>query len=142
MSFSICVISIVREYDIWIVENIKIIINRLWYLWCITTNNKPIQVKCVASATKCGFGLETTISHTVYRGWQLFTNDKYWKSFGKLFHITRKLGLVFQLNDCAFPKDLTQYLSRCSPMIELTDFSRWMTQLSLRYSCLAWVSMD
>ena len=73
--------------------------------------NRPIQAKCVASVTNCGLGLETPMVPTVNRGWHLFTNDKYWKSFSKLFHITRRLRLVFQLNDFIFPKDLTQYLS-------------------------------
>ena len=35
LGFSINIISIViREYDIWIVEDTEIIINRPWYLWC------------------------------------------------------------------------------------------------------------
>jgi len=67
---------------------------------------------------------------TVNMGWQLFTNDTYWKSFSKLVHITRRLRLVFQLNDCVFPKDLTQYFSGYNPMIKRTDLSRRMTQLS------------
>jgi len=44
--------------------------------------------------------------------------------FSKLFHITRRLRLVFQLNDCVFPKDLTQYLSGYNQLIERTDPSR------------------
>jgi len=56
--------------------------------------------------------------------WQLFTNGKYWKSFSKLFLITRRLRLVFQLNDCVFPKDLTQYLSGFYPMVERINLSR------------------
>ena len=67
--------------------------------------NRPIQANCIAPVTYCGLGLETA------------------KSFSKLFHITQKLRLVFQLNECVFPKDLTQYLSRYNPMIELTDLS-------------------
>jgi len=41
-----------------------------------------------ASVTNCGLGLETAMAPTVNRGWELFINDKYWKSFSKLFHIT------------------------------------------------------
>jgi len=70
--------------------------------------NRPIQAKCVASVTNCGLGLETAMAPTVNMGWQLFTNDKYRKSFSKIFHITWRQRLVFQLNDCVFPKDLTQ----------------------------------
>ena len=44
-------------------------------------------------------------------GWQIFSNGKHWKYFSKLFHITRRRRLVFWLNDCIFPKDLTQFLS-------------------------------
>ena len=68
--------------------------------------------------TNCGLGLETAMALTVNMGWQLFNNGKYWKSFSKLFHITRRLRLVFQLNNCVFPKDLTQYLSEYNPVIE------------------------
>jgi len=85
--------------------------------------NRLIQAKSVASVTNCGLGLETAMASTVNRGWQVFTNDKYRKSFSKLFHITHRLRLVFQLNDCVFPKDLTQYLSRHNTMIERTDLS-------------------
>jgi len=111
-------------------------------------SNRPIQMICIASVTNYSLGLETAMSPTVNSGWQPFTNDKYRKSFSKLFHITRRLRLVFQLNDCVFPKDLAQYWSGYNPMIEQTNLSRWMTQLSLSYSCwlvgdfLAWVSMD
>ena len=87
-------------------------------------SNRPIQAKCVASVTKCGFRLETAMAPTYNRGWQLHTNDKYWTSFSKLFNITQRLRLVFELNDCVFPKDLTQYLSGYNPMIERTDLSR------------------
>ena len=86
--------------------------------------NRPIQSKCVASVTNCGLGLVSAMSPIVNRGWQLLTNDKYGKSFSKLFHIIRRLRLVFQLNACVFPKDLTQYLSEYNPMIERTDLSR------------------
>ena len=89
--------------------------------------NRAIQAKCVASVTNCDPGLETAVAPTVSKGWQLFTNDKYWKSFSKLFHITRRLRLVFRLNDCVFPKDLTQYREEViedNPMIEGTDLSR------------------
>jgi len=96
--------------------------------------NRLIQAKCVASVTNCGLGLATAKVPTGNRGWQLFTNDKYWKSFNKLFHITQRLRLVFQLNDCVFPKDLTQYLTRYNTMIERIDLSRSVTQLSLIYS--------
>jgi len=106
----------------------------------ISVSNRPIQAKSVASVTNGGLGLETAMAPTVNKGWQLFTSGKYWKSFSKLFHITRRLRLVFQLNACVFPKDLTQYLSRYNPMIERTNLSRWMTQLSLRYSC--WLVCD
>jgi len=41
--------------------------------------------ECVASVTNCGLGLETAMAPTVNRGWQLFTNGKYWKSFSQLF---------------------------------------------------------
>jgi len=82
--------------------------------------NRQIQAKCVASVTNCGLGLETAMMPTVNRGCQLFTNGKYCK----LFHITQRLRLVFQLNDCVFPKDITQYLSGYNPMIERTGFSR------------------
>ena len=84
--------------------------------------NRPIQTKCVASVTNCVLGFETALAPTVNMEWDLFTNGKYWKSFSKLFHITRRL--IFQLNDCGFPKDLTQYLSGYNPTIERTDFSR------------------
>jgi len=109
---------------------------------------RPIEAKCVASVTNCGLGLETTMASTVNKERQLFINDKYWESFSKLVHITRKLRLVFQLNDCIFRKDLTQYLSGYNPMSGRTDIFRWMIQLSNSYSCwlagdfLAWVSMD
>ena len=83
--------------------------------------NGPIEAKCVASVTNCGLGLETAMASTVNRRWQLFTNGNYWKSFSKLFHITQSLRLVFQLNPCVFPKDLTHYVSGYSPMIEPTD---------------------
>ena len=73
-------------------------------------SNRPIQAKYVASVTNCGLGLQTAMAPTVNMGWQLFTNDKYWKSFSELFHNTQRLRLIFQLNDCVFPKDLTQYL--------------------------------
>jgi len=79
--------------------------------------NRPIHVKCVTSVTNCGLGLETARAPTVNMGWQLFTINKYWKSFNKLFHITWRLRLVFQLNDCVFPKDLIHYLSGYNPMI-------------------------
>ena len=90
----------------------------------VETNNRPIQAKCVASIANCYLELETALVPTVNRGWQLFISDKYWKSFSKLFHITRRLRLLFQLNDCVFPKDLTQYLSEYNPMIERTDLYR------------------
>ena len=85
--------------------------------------NRPIQAKCIASFTNCGLELETAMAPTFNIGWQLFTNNKYWKYFSILFHIIWKLRLLFQLNDCVFPKDLTQYLSRYNPMIEQTDLS-------------------
>ena len=76
-------------------------------------------MKCIASVTSCGLWLlETVIVPTVNMGWQLFTNGKYRISFSKLFHITQRLRVVFQLNDCVFPKDLTHYLSGYNPMIE------------------------
>jgi hypothetical protein len=50
--------------------------------------NRLIKAKCVASVTNCGLGLETAMAPTVNKGWQLFTNGKYWKSLSKLFHIT------------------------------------------------------
>jgi len=49
---------------------------------------RPIQAKYVASATNCSLVLETAMAATVNRGGQLFTNDKYWKYFSELFHIT------------------------------------------------------
>ena len=76
----------------------------------VINKNRPIQAKCIALIINCGLGLKTAMAPALIRRWQLFTNDKYWKSFSKLFHITRRLRLVFQLNDCVFPKDLTQYL--------------------------------
>ena len=85
--------------------------------------NRPIQAKCIASVNNCGLRLETAMAPTVNMGWRPFTNNKYGKSFRKLFHITQRLRLVFQLNDCVFPKDLTQYLSRYNLMIEQTDLS-------------------
>jgi len=97
--------------------------------------NSLIQAKCVASVTNCSLQLETAMAPTINMGWQLFTNDKYWKYFSKLFHNTQRLRPVFQLNDSVFSKDLTQYLSRYNSMIEQTNFSRWMTQSSLSYSC-------
>ena len=86
--------------------------------------NRAIQAKCVASVTNCGLGLETAMAPTVNRGWQIFTNGKYPIYFSKLFHIIRILRLVFQLNDCVFPKDLTPYLSGYNSMVERTDVSR------------------
>ena len=58
------------------------------------------------------------------RKWQLLPNAEHGKSFNELFHIKRRLKLVFQLNDCVFPMDLTQFLSGYTPMIERTDLSR------------------
>jgi len=40
--------------------------------------NRPIQVKCIASVTNCGDGLETAMAPTVNIGWKDFTNGKYW----------------------------------------------------------------
>ena len=57
-------------------------------------------MKCIALVTNCGLRLETAMVPTVNMGWQLFTNDKYWKS-------------------CVFPKDLKQYLSRYNLMIQM-----------------------
>jgi len=101
--------------------------------------NRPIQTKCVASVTNCGLGLETAMAPTLNRGWNLFSNGKYWKSFSKLFHITQRLRLLIQLNDCVFPKDLTQYLSGYNPMIEHIDFvqmtdtaKHWLFMLTCR----------
>jgi len=71
------------------------------------TANRPIQTKFIALVTNCSLRLETTMAPTVNRGWHIFTNGKYRKSFSKLFHITQRL--VFQLNDCVFPKDLTDF---------------------------------
>ena len=102
--------------------------------------NKPIEAKYVASVINCGLGLATAMAPIVNRGWQPFTNGKYWKSFSKLFHIKRRLRLVFQLNDYVFPTDLTQYWSGYNPMIERTHLSRRMTQLNLRFSC--WLVVD
>ena len=79
-----------------------------------------IQAKCIASVTNCSLRLETAMVPAVNRRCQLFINGKYGKSFSKLFH--NILRLVFQLNDCVFPKDLMQYLSEYNPMIEQTDF--------------------
>ena len=93
------------------------------FILATIAHDRPIQVKCVASVTNCGFGLETAMAPTINMGWQIFTNDKYWKSFSKLFHTKRRLGLVIQLNDCIFPKDLTQYLSGYNPMIERANFN-------------------
>ena len=73
--------------------------------------NRPIQAKCVASVTNYGLWLETAMAPTVNRRWHLCANGKRWKSFSKSFIITQKLRLVFQLNICVFPNDLTQYLS-------------------------------
>ena len=87
-----------------------------------TEYNRPLQVKCVAAVTKCDLRLET--APTVNRDGQVFTNGKYWKCFSKLFHFTRRMKLVFQLNECVFPNDITQYLSGYNPMIELTNLSR------------------
>jgi len=39
-------------------------------------------------------------------------------------YFIRGLRLVFQLNECVFPKDLTQYLSGYNAMIERPDLSR------------------
>ena len=64
------------------------------------TGNRSIQAKCVASVTNCGLGLEAPMARTVNRGWQLFTNGKYWKYFSKLFHIRWRPRQVFQLNVC------------------------------------------
>jgi len=102
----------------------------------ITLLNRPIQTKCVALITNSGLWLETAMAPTVNRGWQLFTNGKYCKSFIKLFHITRRRRLVFQLNNCVFPKDLTQYLSGYNPLIEQT-IHVWLVG-----DIWAWVSMD
>jgi len=85
--------------------------------------NRPIQAKCIASVSNYGLVLETAMVPTVNGGWQLFTDSKCGKSFRKLFHITQRLRPVFQLNDCVFPKDLTQYLSGYYPLIERTSFS-------------------
>jgi len=98
-----------------------------WNFSVFLSFNRPIQAKCVASVTNCRLGLETAMAPTLNRDCQLFTNGKYWKFFNKLFHIKWRLRLVFQLNDCVFPKDLTQYLSGYNPMIKRTDFSRLMT---------------
>ena len=57
-------------------------------------------------------GLETAMAPTVNRGWHLFTNGKYLKSFSKLFHIIQRLRLVFQLNDCVVSKDINTILIR------------------------------
>jgi len=53
--------------------------------------------------------VEIAMVPTIKRGWQVFANIKYWKSFRKLFHIT---------------KGLTIYLSGYNPMIERTYPSR------------------
>jgi len=98
--------------------------------------NRQIQAKCVASITNCGVGLESKqLWCPLLIGDGIFSNDKYWKSFRTLFHITRRPRTVFQLKGCFFPKDSTQYLSGYNSMIEISDFPRWMTQLNLRYSC-------
>ena len=67
--------------------------------------NRLIQTESIASVTDCGLRLETAMAPTVNRGWQLLTNSKY----RKLFLSTQRLRLVFQLNNCVFLKDLTQY---------------------------------
>jgi len=91
--------------------------------------------------------LETAMVPTVNMGWPPFTNDKYWKSFSKLFHVTRRLRLVFQLNDCVFPTDLTKYLS--GYIIQWLSGPTFQMNVTPRpYSCwlvgifLAWASMD
>ena len=47
----------------------------------IISANRLIQVKCVASVTNCGLRLERAMAPTVNMGWQLYINNKYWKSF-------------------------------------------------------------
>ena len=81
----------------------------------------PGEMRCIGYQLQSR--VKTAIVSSVNMGWQRFTNDKYWKSFSKLFHITWRLRLVFQLNDCVLPKYLTQYLSGYNPMIEWTDLS-------------------
>ena len=77
-----------------------------------------------------GYQLRSRVrnSHSadVNRVWLHFTKGKYWKSVRKLFHITitRRMRLLFQLNDGVFPKDLTQYLSGYNLMIERIYLSR------------------
>jgi hypothetical protein len=88
------------------------------FILATIAHNRPIQVKCVASVTKCGPGLERAVAPT---GMAFFTNGKYWKFFRKLFYITRRQRLLFQLKDCVFPNDLTQYLSGYNPMIEYNN---------------------
>ena len=39
-----------------------------------------------------------------------------------LYYMETELRLVFQLKNCVFPKDLTQYLSGYNPTIEWTNF--------------------
>jgi len=95
----------VYNINIGIVIMFKLNDNEVYLLF-----NRPIQAKCIALVTNSCLELETAMVPIVNRGWQLFTDNKYWKSFSKLFHNTQRLRLVFQ--------HLTQYLSGYNPMIE------------------------
>jgi len=107
--------------NIWI-QKVLFVISYLYFLYIIVfslvlqqTNSG--EMHCIGYQLQSRVRNSYIAAPTVNRGWQLFTNGKYWKSFSKLFHITWRLRLIFQLNDCVFPKDLTHYLSGLSRQI-------------------------
>jgi len=104
----------------------------------LINSNRPIYVKSIASVTNCGLWLETAMVPTVNRRCELFTNCKYWKSFQKLFCITWRLRLVFQLID-------TIYLSGydwVDRSFQMKDLAKPLLFMLICRGFLAYISID